>query len=352
LADELAFMKKIYSFFIFLSFILQINAQQQYRIVTVGFYNLENFFDTINDPNKNDEDFTPNGALGYNKEVFTDKVSKLSDVLSLISTDQTPEGLSLIGVAEVENRSVLESLVASPKLKDRNYQIVHYDSPDLRGIDVGFLYNPKYFKVKHSEPLNVKLAGDEGKGFFTRDVLFIEGVFMGDPTFVFVNHWPSRRGGEEASAPARFAAAKVVKHKVDSLIAIDPNYKIFIMGDFNDEPVSPSIASVLGAKGYVKDLKQGDIYNPWVEFYKKGIGSSAFNDSWGLFDQVMMSTGNLKEYTNNYYFHKAVIFKRDFMIQKTGRYKNYPKRTFDSNRYAGGYSDHFPTYLIFVKPVN
>lgn len=351
MATELNLMKKIFAFFILLSFIIQVQAQQQYRVVTVGFYNLENLFDTINDPLKNDEDFTPNGALGYNGEVFLDKISKLSDIISIISTDQTPEGLSLIGVAEVENRSVLETLVASQKLKDRNYQIVHYDSPDLRGIDVGLLYNPKYFKVKYSEPLNVTLNGGEGKGFYTRDVLFVEGIFMGDPTFVFVNHWPSRRGGEEASAPARFAAAKVVKHKVDSLITINPNYKILIMGDFNDEPVSPSIVDVLGAKGNLKDLKQGDIYNPWVDFYKKGIGSSAFNDSWGLFDQVMMSTGNLKEYTNNYYFHKAVIFKRDFMIQKTGRYKNYPKRTFDSNRYAGGYSDHFPTYLIFVKPV-
>lgn len=345
-------MKKIYAIFILVGLTFQLNAQQQYRVVTVGFYNLENLFDTINDPLKNDEDFTPNGALGYNKEVFIDKISKISDILSLISTDQTPEGLSMIGVAEVENRSVLESLVAAPKLKDRNYQIVHYDSPDLRGIDVGFLYNPKYFKLKYSEPLTVNLIGDEGKGFFTRDVLYIEGYFMGDPTFVFVNHWPSRRGGEEASAPARFAAAKVVKNKVDSLMAINSDSKIFIMGDFNDEPVSPSIANVLGAKGNLKDLKQGDIYNPWVDFYKKGLGSSAFNDSWGLFDQVMMSTGNLKEYSKNYYFHKAVIFKRDFMIQKTGRYKNYPKRTFDSNRYVGGYSDHFPTYLILVKPVN
>ena len=150
-------MKKIYALFILVGLTIQLQAQQQYRVVTVGFYNLENLFDTINDPLKNDDDFTPSGALNYNKEVFEDKISKLSDVLSIISLDQTPEGLSIIGVAEIENRSVLETLAAAPKLKDRNYQIVHYDSPDKRGIDVALLYNPKYFKVKHSEPLEVNL---------------------------------------------------------------------------------------------------------------------------------------------------------------------------------------------------
>lgn len=339
----------LFSAFLFLSF--QVFAQQQYRVVSIGFYNLENLFDTINDPKINDDEFTPAGAKGYNSEVFQDKIGKLSDVISQIATEQTPDGLAILGVAEVENKSVLATLVAHEKIKSRNYQIVHHDSPDLRGIDVGMLYNPKYFKLKSSEPLRVNLGGNEGKGFFTRDVLYVEGYFMGEPLFVFVNHWPSRRGGEEASAPARFAAANVVKHKTDSLKAINPDYKIIIMGDFNDEPVSPSIAKVLGAKGIEKDLKRGDIYNPWVDFYKKGIGSSAFQDSWGLFDQVMLSTGFMKEYSKGYYFHKAIIFKRDFMLQKTGRYKGYPKRTFDGNRYIGGYSDHFPTYLIFVKPV-
>lgn len=343
-------MKNIFLFsaFLFLSF--QTFAQQQYRVVTIGFYNLENLFDTINDPKINDDEFTPAGAKGYNSGVFNDKLDRLTEVISEIAVEQTPEGLAILGVAEVENKSVLEALVAHPKIKSRNYQIVHHDSPDLRGVDVGMLYNPKYFKFKSSEPLNVKLSGEEGKGFFTRDVLFVEGYFMGEPLFVFVNHWPSRRGGEEASMPARFAAANVVKHKVDSLKAVNPDYKIIIMGDMNDEPVSPSITKVLGAKGTVKELQRGDIYNPWVDFYKKGIGSSAFQDSWGLFDQVMMSTGFMKDYSKGYYFHKAVIFKRDYMLQKTGRYKGYPKRTFDGNRYIGGYSDHFPTYLIFVKP--
>jgi len=336
-------------FFSFLFF--HVYSQQQYRVVTIGFYNLENLYDTINDPKVNDDEFTPAGAKGYNGEVFKDKIGKLSDVLSLMATEHTPEGVAILGVAEVENRSVLEALVNTPKLKARNYRIIHYDSPDLRGVDVGMLYNPKYFKEVHSEPLFVRLAGDEGKGFFTRDILFVEGIFMGEPLYVFVNHWPSRRGGEEASAPARAAAASVARHKIDSITAINPNAKIVLMGDLNDEPVSPSVTKVLGAKGKTDDVQPGGMYNPWVDFYKRGIGTSAYQDSWGLFDQIMISSGFLDKQQAGYYFHKAVIFQKEFMLQKTGKYKGYPKRTYDGSRYIGGYSDHFPTYLIFVKPV-
>ncbi len=339
----------IFSLVLFLSF--NFTHAQQYKVVTIGFYNVENLFDTINDPKTKDDEFTPNGYRGYTSEVFYDKINKLSDVISQISSDVTPDGLAILGVAEVENRSVLETLVTHPKIKERNYQIIHYDSPDARGIDVGLLYNPRYFKPTQSEPLEVILSDRDGKGYATRDVLYVEGYFMGEPLFVFVNHWPSRLGGEEASNPARFKAAGVVKHKLDSLRTINPDYKIIIMGDFNDHPVSPSIAKVLGAKGSVNKLERGDIYNPWVDFYKKGKGTSPFQDSWGLFDQVMLSTGFLEKYTDQYYFHKAVIFKKSFMLQKTGRFKGYPKRTYDGNRYIGGYSDHLPTYLIFVKQV-
>ncbi|MCO5231039.1 MAG: endonuclease/exonuclease/phosphatase [Chitinophagales bacterium] len=344
-------MKNLFLYFSLFLFSTQAFAQQQVRMATIGFYNLENLFDTINDPITLDDEFTPEGSKGYTSEVFLDKIEKLSDVISQIGSNHTPDGLAILGVAEIENKSVLETLVNSPKLKSRNYQIVHYNSPDLRGVDVGLLYNPKYFKVLNSESLRVPLK-ENGKDYFTRDILYVEGNFLGDPLFVFVNHWPSRRGGEEASAPNRAVAASVVKHKVDSLKSINPDYKIIIMGDLNDEPVSPSVSKVIGAKGNVKDLGRGDIFNPWVAFYKKGIGSSAYQDSWGLFDQVMLSTGFMKDYSQSYYFYKAEIFRRDFMLQKIGKYKGYPMRTFDGNKYIGGYSDHLPTFLIFIKPVN
>lgn len=339
-------------FTLILAFIaIPLSAQQQYKVVSIGFYNLENLYDTINQDNVNDEEFTPEGTRGYTAKVFKDKLSKLSDVISILSTDITPDGPAILGVAEIENRSVLEALVQQPKLASRNYKIVHYDSPDLRGVDVGLLYNPKYFKETYSEALFVPLKGDEGKGYFTRDVLYVEGYLSNEKVFIFVNHWPSRRGGEEASAPGRALAASIAKHKIDSVTAIDPNAKIVLMGDLNDDPISPSVTSVIGARGKKEEVRSGGMFNPWMDPYKKGIGTLAYQDAWGLFDQILISYGWLDKNQKGYHYHKAEIFNREFMVQKTGKYKGYPMRTYDGNRYNGGYSDHFPTYIILAKPV-
>jgi hypothetical protein len=321
--------------------------KQDYKVLSIGFYNVENLFDTINQPDVNDEEFTPEGSRNYTAAVFNDKLSKLSDVISMLATDYTPDGVAILGVAEVENRSVLEALSATPKLKSRNYQVVHYDAPDQRGIDVALLYNPKYFKETYSEALYVELA----EKYPTRDVLYVEGMLGTEKLHIFVNHWPSRRGGEEASAPGRAAAAAVNKHKIDSITTINPKAKIVVMGDLNDEPTSPSVTKVLGAVGSPEKVKPGGLFNPWVDYYKKGIGTLAYQDAWGLFDQIILSSEWLSNPQAGYRFYKASIFNREFMVQKTGRYKGYPMRTYDGNRYNGGYSDHFPTYIIFVKPV-
>jgi len=321
--------------------------KQDYKVLSIGFYNVENLFDTINQPDVNDEEFTPEGSRNYTAAVFNDKLSKLSDVISMLAVDYTPDGVAILGVAEVENRSVLEALSATPKLKNRNYQVVHYDAPDQRGIDVALLYNPKYFKETYSEALYVELA----EKYPTRDVLYVEGMLGAEKLHIFVNHWPSRRGGEEKSAPGRAAAAAVNKHKIDSITAINPKAKIVVMGDLNDEPTSPSVTKVLGAVGSPEKVKPGGLYNPWVDYYKKGIGTLAYQDAWGLFDQIIISSEWLSNPQDGYRFYKAAIFNKEFMVQKTGRYKGYPMRTYDGNRYNAGYSDHFPTYIIFVKPV-
>jgi hypothetical protein len=236
-------------------------------------------------------------------------------------------------------------------LKGRGYKIVHYDSPDERGIDVGFIYNPKYFTVMSSHPINVPMKGDGGKPYPTRDVLYVYGLYNGEPMHVFVNHWPSRRGGEEASAPNRALAAQMCKNTMDSVMALNPNAKVVVMGDLNDDPVSPSVAKVLGAKGDISKVKPGNLYNPWIDYFKKGIGTLAYNDAWNLFDQIMVSYGFLDKNQPGFFFHSAKIFKREFMIQQSGRYKGYPKRTYDSNVYMSGYSDHFPTYIELLKEV-
>jgi hypothetical protein len=183
-------------------------------------------------------------------------------------------------------------------------------------------------------------------------VLYVEGQLMGEQVYVFVNHWPSRRGGEESSAPYRAIAAGVCRHKMDSILAINPDAKIILMGDLNDDPVSPSMTQVIKAKGNITEVKRSEIYNPWTNYYKEGIGTLAYNDAWNLFDQIVISQAWLDKTQKGLFYKEADIFKKPWMMQTQGRYKGYPKRTYDFNNYMGGYSDHFPTYLILLKQVN
>jgi hypothetical protein len=325
--------------------------EHKFQVALIGFYNLENFYDTLNDPAKNDEEFLPEGANHYTGAVYHDKIGKLSDVISQIGTDVTPDGLALMGCAEIENDTVLSDLVHSPKLNSRGYKIVHYNSPDIRGVDVGLLYNPKYFTPGFSQPLFVPLFEPDSAPRYTRDVLYVEGKLLGEPVYIFVNHWPSRRGGEEASAPSRAIAAGVAKHKIDSITKINPDAKVVLMGDLNDDPVSPSVAKVIGAVGDKDEVKRGSMYNPWISFYKNGTGTLAYNDAWNLFDQIIISSGWLNKSQPGFFFKDAHIFSKPWMVEQAGRYKGYPKRTYDYNKYIGGYSDHFPTYTVFLKEV-
>ncbi len=322
---------------------------KQYKVGVIGFYNCENFYDTIDDPKTNDEEFTPQSELHYGTATYSDKVSRLAEVLSQMGKDITPDGLSMFGVAEIENEKVLQDLIAQPAFKGRNYKIVHYDSPDQRGVDVGFIYNPKYFRVLTSYPLNVPLTEDNGKPHPTRDILWVLGIYDGDTINVFVNHWPSRRGGEDASAPGRALAASIAKKAIDEKMKNNPNTKVILMGDLNDDPISPSVAKVLGAKGDKEKVGKGEMYNPWVKYIKNGTGTLVFDGSWNLFDQIMVSYGFLDQKQSGYFYSKAIIFKKEFMLSQTGSHKGYPLRTFDGNEYQHGYSDHLPTYIVIMK---
>jgi len=323
-----------------------------YHPALIGFYNLENFYDTVNNPLVDDEEFLPGSERHYNTRVFLDKVDRLALVVSQLGTDVNPEGLAMLGVAEIENDTVLTALINHKDLKGRGLKFVHYNSPDVRGVDVGLLYNPKYFNPVYSAPLFVKLPGGSKDSYFTRDILYVKGVMDGDTIHVMVNHWPSRSGGEERSIPARAAAASVARRIVDSLMAIDTTSKIVIMGDLNDDPVSPSLTKILGTKGRPADVKVRGLFNPWVDFYKKGIGTLAYQDAWGLFDQVVFSQPWLDKEQKGYFFYRANIFNKEFLVQKTGKYKGYPKRTWDGTTYNYGYSDHFPVFVTMLKKVN
>jgi hypothetical protein len=348
-------MKKYLLLLLITCFAANVFAQQKsYKISIIAFYNLENFYDTIDNPLVNDNDFTPKGEKNYNGSIYWDKVGNLASVLSKLGSDEKPESMSpdgpaIIGVAEIENDTVLTDLVNHPLLKKRGYKIVHYDSKDIRGVDVALLYNPKYFKPEESKALFVKLPGGSKDSYFTRDVLWVKGKLDGETIHIYVNHWPSRLGGEERSAPARAAAALVSKNHMDSITKADGEQKVIIMGDLNDDPVSPSLTEVLKAKAKIKDVKLGGLFNPWVDMYKKGYGTLAYQDAWGLFDQIVISYPWLDKEQNVFFFFKQVIFNREFMTENKGRYKGYPMRTWDGNTYRSGYSDHFPTYLVMLK---
>ncbi len=324
-------------------------AQSAYKSAVIAFYNFENFYDTIFHGSHDDIAFTPSGSKAYTSQVFNDKLNKLATVVSQIGRDINPDGPALLGVAEIENKFVLDTFVRHPLIASRNYKYVHYDSRDARGVDVALLYNPKYFKVEKSRPLFVKIPEGSKEAIFTRDILWVKGKLDGEPIHVFVNHWPSRAGGEKRSAPARMAAARTVRYIIDSLLIINPDSKIVVMGDLNDDPNNNSITKGLKAGGEVNKLHQDELFNPWVTLYKKGIGTLAYQDAWSLFDQIIISSSFLDKKRQGFFFYKNNIFKADYLIENTGRYKGYPKRSYNGDVYRGGYSDHFPTYIVLLK---
>ena len=343
-------MKKALICFALLLLIKNLSAQKHaYNSAVIAFYNLENFYDTIKNPAINDEEFTPLGIRNYTSKIYWDKVEHLATVLSLIATDINPDGPAMIGVAEIENDTVLNDLIKHPLLQNRNYHFIHYDSKDARGVDVALLYNPKYLHVDTSNKLFVSIPIDSKESYFTRDVLWIQGQLLGEPISIYVNHWPSRKGGEERSAPGREAAATVNRKHIDSILQKNPQAKIIVMGDLNDDPVSPSVTKFLGAKGNWEEVHSNDLYNPWVNLYNKGIGTLAFGDTWSLFDQILISSSWLNKNQPGFFFYQQKIFNRPFLIENTGKYKGYPMRTWDGTTYRGGYSDHFPSYIILLK---
>nr|WP_297309002.1 endonuclease/exonuclease/phosphatase family protein [uncultured Flavobacterium sp.] len=331
---------------------------KKYKVHTVAFYNLENLFDTIPNPEIYDTEFTPNGARGWGKQKYEKKLANLSKAISQIGTDENPNMPTILGVSEIENKGVLEDLIKTPDLAKANYGIVHYNSPDRRGIDVGLLYQKDHFKPtsQASIPLYIydksdkkyKDANDgKGKRIYTRDQLVVTGLLDGEEVSFLVSHWPSRSGGEKKSSPNREAAAALNKKIIDSLYNINPNAKIITMGDFNDGPYNKSVKDVLDAKGKREDVKSNGLFNPMFKMSQDGLGTLAYRDAWDVFDQMIVSEPLLDKDYSSYRFWKAKIFNKPFLIQQSGQYKGYPLR----NQTSGepGFSDHFPVYLLLVK---
>jgi hypothetical protein len=331
----------------FLISVSTVVAQKPQKVAVVGFYNLENLFDTIDGPN-NDAEYLPNGTNSWGTYKYMNKLENMSKVISMIGDSHDDKiqfnGPHFLGVCEVENRNVLEDLVKTPLLKDQNYEIVHFDSPDRRGVDVAFLYKSKYFKVLSAKAHKLVDYSDTTRR--TRDQLLVSGLFDGDTLHFIVNHWPSRA----AASPARENAALLCRSIVDSLLTINTNAKVFIMGDFNDMPNDKSL-NYLTHKSVKKKPPTKEVivlHNEGKKWHKQGRGTLAHNDVWQVFDMIL-TTPYVVNDTVGFRFHSAGIFDRPWMHQQDGRFKGYPLRTHAGGAYLNGYSDHLPVYMYIVK---
>jgi predicted extracellular nuclease len=307
-------------------------------------YNVENLFDTIDDPHKVDNDFLPTSKKKWTSIRYHEKLNHLAKVISSVDSSKIPDIISLV---EVENQTVLEDLIKEKDLQKAHYNIVHHESPDRRGIDVALLYNPKSFKLLNQHFYKVEIEGDNY--FKTREILYAKLVFKKtkDTLHVFVNHWPSRRGGQEKSEHKRIRAAEVLKGVTDSLFLADIKPRIMIMGDFNDEPTDISIANTLGANK-VEDIANNKLYNLSLKtkLQKKGTYYYWKTKEWNMLDQLIVSGQVIK--ANKGLQIKDTdtqILRKSFFLYTNKEGAISPAKTYGGKKYYGGYSDHLPIYF-------
>ena len=398
-------MKKILSFLFLIITAISFAQQkgQLRKVATIGFLNLENMWDTVPSADYIDgtkdvnnpafhrsvpldslkylettedykgewsdaklkgkkvirnqilaDDFTANSPKNWNTKNYNIKLGNESKVISEMGAQYTKTAPVIVGLIEVENRQVIEDLIKQPALAKYDYGIVHYNSYDARGIDIAIIYQKRRFTVTHSLKKEIKIYNDDGKRSYTRDVVVVTGLLDNEKVAFFMNHWPSRSGGEAKSVPRRNAAAVVLKQQMDSVRLKDPETKLFAMGDFNDDPVSSSLKNYLKAAQMPKDLSPEMPYlNLMYPLFKRGVASLAYQDAPNLFDQIIVS-GNLisDKVTKDYSVYKAEIFAPDYLINRDGNYKGYPLRSWNGDNFTGGYSDHFPAFVVIQKEVN
>lgn len=346
-------MKRIFSLALAVLLVCPVLFAQQgkrFQVAGVAFYNLENLFDTINNNGKYDLEFSPEGQRRWDGKKYWSKIKNMAYAIKNLKSDITPMGPAVIGVSEIENRSVLEDLVKDPQIKEYNYQIVHHDSPDRRGVDVGMLYNPRMFQVLNVTHHFLKVEGEPH--FLSRDQTCVTGLLMGEKVSIIVNHWPSRSGGEKGSRHLREAAAALSKHIADSVLAVDPKQGVIVMGDLNDDPFNTSCAEVLGAVRKAKDVKENGFYNPWWDVLDKGIGSLAYRGQWNLFDQIIISSYLVGKDRSTWKYFKCKVHN-DIPGMKTteGDRQGYPLRTYSAGIFLNGFSDHYPTQIFLTREI-
>lgn len=345
-------MKKLFpALLLVLFFCLPSAAQTKYNVYAVGFYNLENLFDTCHDVGKKDYEFLPNGSYKWNGLKYSHKLHNMARALSDMGTTMLPGvGCSVIGVSEVENDHVLAALCAQPELSRRGYKFCHVEGPDHRGVDCALLYNPSLFTVKGVRLYPYIPTEKQDSAFRTRGFLAVSGVLAGEHVVVIVNHLPSRFNGSYY----REVGAAQIKALKDRVLAGDPKAKVIVMGDMNDDPTNKSMHDVLSAKEEVSMVGKDDMYNPWYNVLaKQGTGTLQYQGSWNLFDQIILSPSLInkdgkKDYATLKFF-KNEVQRMPYLFQTEGKYKGNTKRTTAGGVWLDGYSDHLPTVVYLVK---
>jgi len=332
-------MKNSISIFVALIWVLSscstVKEMQKHEYTVVS-YNVENLFDTVDDPTIPDEEFLPESEKKWTNERYQKKLNDLAEVISEINPKELPE---IVGLVEVENQTVLEDLIHTAKLNNQ-YAIIHEESPDYRGIDVSLIYRRDAFTEVMHETLPVVFPDDPN--FKTRDILHVTGKIRNKTVHVFVNHWPSRIGGDEKTEPKRNLAASVLKSKVDQVLASDPNARIIIMGDMNDEPANISLQQTLGA---TLPNSQAKLVNLMMPDDTAGLGTYFYSGSWNMLDNLVVSGNMISGKQMHVVDQKGFIFSKDWMTYTNKNGDKTPNRTYVGNKYVAGVSDHFPVYF-------
>lgn len=310
------------------------------NVYTVAFYNVENLFDIYNNPSTFDEDFLPDSERRWTEKRYQKKLRKLGYAISRVGRKHSGYLPSLVGLAEVENKGVLTDLINSKHLKNHNFNFVHYDSPDERGIDVALLYDTNKFTVLKSKNYRIELIKDYGGIDYTRDILLVTGLLNNEKIYLIINHWPSRRDGADESEHKRLKTSNKVSEIINEIKEFNEESKIIIMGDFNDDPSSKSLERL---------LKNHDLFNPMGTLLSFTRGSLNYKFNWNLFDQILFTTNFFELNKDSHTFSHANIFDDIFLKQFKGKYKGNPFRTYVGRKYKGGYSDHFPVYIQLKK---
>ncbi|QOD59467.1 endonuclease [Polaribacter haliotis] len=316
------------------------SKKQSKKITTIAFYNVENLFDTIDDPKTLDDDYALGGKYKWNNKRYRIKIKKLGSVISQLGMNRSKNPPAIVGLVEVENAKVVEDLVNSSNLKKHPYGFVHHDSPDERGIDVALLYDKHAFELLGSKTFVLEIENEPGVRDYTRDVLKVTGNLHGELVHILVNHWPSRRDGSETTEPKRIKAAELNRTIISEITAQSFDAKIIIMGDFNDDPTSVSLQT----------LASDDFINPMEKLLnKEKHGTTTYNKKWNLFDQILFSKNFLEKTENKLYFKHAEVFNKKWLKVFKGKLKGSPFRTYIGPWYQGGFSDHFPVYAFLKK---